>query len=241
MVATVGTLPDGTHWYLAPSLIHLLAEIDAAHPNRNRNADGSIGDAAHAAQGRPWPPLWTGSDHEPDINGVVCGLDITHDPAHGVDEWHLANHLKADPRVHYVIAQSPDRPGQDQIYNIAVAPYWRDQAGNEHYQHVHISLWHTAAAENRVYSWFDPQPAPTPTDPPEEDEVRPTLERQTGESMVWLVDGDRQSRRLVHSGDDLTACKLAAGMGDAAQVTRAWLESIPIAGRPLDPRPPYIP
>jgi hypothetical protein len=115
-------------WRLARSLETLRAQVDAAWPDRSKASDGTIGDAAHARRT---------SDHNPNARGVVCALDITHDPANGCDAGKIAAALRAsrDPRIKYVIW---DR----KIFNSQLWPWeWRDYRGtNPHTAHVHISV-----------------------------------------------------------------------------------------------------
>jgi hypothetical protein len=112
-------------WTLAPSLKQLVVQYNELYPGRNKASDGTIGDAAHAARV---------SDHTPDANGVVAALDITHDPAHGLDiaveSEKLVNSL--DPRIKYVIANKRIwEPGKG----------WKPYTGaNPHTAHMHVSV-----------------------------------------------------------------------------------------------------
>jgi hypothetical protein len=112
----------------AQSLEVLLSQIDAKYPGRSKSSDGWIGDAAHQA---------TKSDHNPNSAGVVQALDITHDPANGVDTWALAETLRLnrDPRIKYVISNG-------RIFSSVVDPWnWRPYTGaNAHAHHVHVSV-----------------------------------------------------------------------------------------------------
>lgn len=117
-------------WRLAFSLSKLRKQINELSPNRLKVSDGTIGDTAHSNRK---------SDHNPDDGGVVRGLDLTHDPAHGVDSQKLAEALLAsrDPRIKYVISNgkiASGRHGPD--------PWkWRKYTGsNPHNHHVHISV-----------------------------------------------------------------------------------------------------
>src|SRR5690606_9422972 len=121
-------------WRVARSLETLRDQINARYPNRNRASDGTIGDAAHATRD---------SDHNPWVRdgrlGVVTALDITHDPAHGVDIDRLTDELQAsrDPRIKYVIANGlimDTRPG----FN----PWrWvRYTGSNRHTRHFHLQV-----------------------------------------------------------------------------------------------------
>lgn len=112
-------------WRLARSLDRLRAQVNAAVPGRSKASDGSVGDLAHSARK---------SEHNPDANGVVRAIDITHDPKGGFDSYAFAEHLRktADKRVYYIISNSRiANPGQP----------WRKYTGsNPHDHHVHISV-----------------------------------------------------------------------------------------------------
>lgn len=117
---------------LAPSLRDLRAQIDAMAPGRSKAADGWIGDAAHAARS---------SRHNPNADGVVCALDLTHDPAGGMDCWWLREALRAsrDPRIGVVISMG-------QIFSstaTSARPAWtwgRYTGANGHHHHLHVDV-----------------------------------------------------------------------------------------------------
>jgi hypothetical protein len=54
-------------WFLVPCLVQLRSEFNDLNPNRDKGADGSIGDTAHQS---------STSDHNPDAQGRVLALDI---------------------------------------------------------------------------------------------------------------------------------------------------------------------
>jgi hypothetical protein len=117
-------------WRLAEALVTLRNQINVAFPARNHESDGTIGDARH--QG-------SSSDHNPWVrhgqHGVVTAMDVTHDPAHGVDGRKLVELLIKDPRVKYVIFNR-------KIYNRTKMPLqWRTYRGsNPHDKHFHVSV-----------------------------------------------------------------------------------------------------
>ncbi|EHR62623.1 hypothetical protein [Saccharomonospora cyanea] len=118
-------------WRVARSLLTLREQINDRYPNRNKASDGTIGDADHRNRT---------SDHNPWYGpGIVTALDITHDPANGVDIDRLTDELAAsrDPRIKYVIAN-------DLIMSGAGGPSpwtWREYYGaNEHTRHFHLSV-----------------------------------------------------------------------------------------------------
>jgi hypothetical protein len=109
-------------WRLAESLVKLRDQVNAAYPGRNKASDGTIGDAAHAA---------TVSDHNPNSAGVVTAFDITHDPAHGLNIWDLANDIREDNRVKYLIANN----------RIWIQGGWEEYTGvDPHTSHLHVSV-----------------------------------------------------------------------------------------------------
>jgi hypothetical protein len=112
-------------WRLVRSLEMLRNQINAAAPNRNKRNDGTIGDAAHSART---------SDHNAESDGTVDAIDITHDPAHGVDCHKIAKALvdSRDPRIKYLIWNR-------HICSSTVAP-WTWRPSNGHTEHIHISV-----------------------------------------------------------------------------------------------------
>lgn len=115
-------------WRVARSLEVLRAEVNALAPNRSKASDGTIGDRAHAE---------SSSDHNPNKQGVVCALDLTHDPGHGADMHVLAEAVRRSnhPALKYIIW---DR----HIWSVARASEgWRRYSGsNPHTRHMHVSV-----------------------------------------------------------------------------------------------------
>lgn len=119
-------------WRLAKSLETLRAQINDEYPDRSKKSDGTIGDVRHRK---------TQSEHNPDRNGVVRALDITHDPAHGVISRQIAEAIvkSRDPRILYIISngemvRSYSRSG-------TVPWRWAPYGGsNPHTAHVHFSV-----------------------------------------------------------------------------------------------------
>lgn len=147
-------------WRVARSLDVLLAEVNAAAPNRSKVADGSIGDTAHSSRA---------SDHNPNTAGVVRARDFTHDPAGGLDCNDLVVALVPLFNVHpamtsgaYVIWQgriiSADRRGEG----------WRAYTGsNPHDHHLHLSVATGASGYESTRAWGFERPAPVAPSPSE--------------------------------------------------------------------------
>jgi hypothetical protein len=129
-----------TTWRVARSLQTLLAQLNEAYPHRSIEADGSIGDAAHAG---------TVSDHNPDANGVVRARDFTDDKAGGLDalDFREALRVSHDPRIKYVISEGQ----MFSSYPTSSYPAWtwRPYSGvNGHFHHVHVSVVADARADD---------------------------------------------------------------------------------------------
>lgn len=134
-------------FYLAPALRTLRAEVDRAHPKRDRRSDGWVGDTSHNARR---------SDHNPDYGdgGVVRALDIDKD---GVDMAKLLHVAVRSNSVNYVIWNG-------HIYSRAHGFRKRVYTGaNKHTNHMHISLRHGKTYEDSSKRWGYVASAPTPT------------------------------------------------------------------------------
>ncbi len=147
-------------WRVAKALLKLREQVNARFPTRAKGWDGTIGDEAHASRT---------SDHNPWVRdngmGIVTAIDITHDPAHGVDSYRLADQLaqSRDHRIKYIISNR-------RICSSEVQPWqWRTYTGsNPHDHHVHVSV----KPDKRLYDdeapWEIPMLGKVPTSSPEE-------------------------------------------------------------------------
>lgn len=169
-------------WRVAVALDVFRSQVNAARPNRNRIDDGTIGDEAHQSRT---------SDHNPWVRegklGIVTGLDVTHDPARGVDTYAIAEELRMnrDPRVKYVISNG-------RIFSGVNKPLWewvKYTGANKHDHHVHVSVRPVKALYDDASPWnfgdlFGHAPE---TDAPPEHHV-PSILRigAAGADVVWL-------------------------------------------------------
>ena len=81
------------------------------------------------------------ADNPVQLRGVVTGMDITHDPAHGLVAGDVAEQLRLsrDPRIKYIISNR--RIANFQALGGQPAYAWRPYAGaNPHDKHFHISV-----------------------------------------------------------------------------------------------------
>ncbi len=169
-------------WRVARALDVLLAEINAMAPQRAKAADGSIGDAAHSSRA---------SDHNPNVAGVVCARDFTHDPAHGCDAPAIAEYVRR-------LGKSGDRRVKYVISNARIASWigdwaWRPYTGiNAHRHHVHVSV----STEPRHYD----STAPWGID--QEDEVKDADIKAIAAEVVKLMNAARTvPNQKLHPGD----------------------------------------
>ena len=160
---------------LAKSLQTLRDDVNAAAPVRNRQSDGWIGDAAHASRT---------SDHNPWVKdgktGIVTAIDITNDPEHGVDGNLLAEALKEDWRVKYVIWNR-------RIWS-AKTKAWKKYTGkNPHDHHVHVSVLSDKPHYDSPKHWDVGRP---PIEPPEAPDDLPVAERPKQKLKLGDQGGD---------------------------------------------------
>lgn len=126
-------------WRIPPALEVLRNEVNRLAPNRSKVSDGSIGDQAHAT---------SKSDHNVGARGFIHAIDITNDPNDGCDCNDLAEQIKDDPRVSYLIWRR-------RIYNPMVSRTWRRYSGaNPHDKHLHVSIRSTVGAESDRSPWL---------------------------------------------------------------------------------------
>jgi hypothetical protein len=132
-------------WRLAKCLETLRTEVNAKWPNRSKDSDGTIGDESHRTRQ---------SDHNPWVEdgamGVVTAMDITHDPADGLDSEQLAECLRRskDPRIKYIISNRKIASSENSPWE------WRPYTGtNPHNHHVHISVKSDKAHYDMTSSW----------------------------------------------------------------------------------------
>lgn len=156
---------------IAPAVRSVLTQATIYIPGRDKQSDGLLGDASHAARK---------SDHNPDWStpeGWVRACDLTHNPEKGLDahlwvRWYLLSGLPGVERIQYVISK-------DEIWNRdRKNEGFREYTGaNEHMHHCHISI--RKGFEKDVRSWgFEHftghTPAPTPeAQPPAKPEPNP--------------------------------------------------------------------
>jgi hypothetical protein len=124
-------------WVLAPALVQLRSQINAAWPKRDKSLDGTVGDAAHAARKSEHNPNRDPKDDVPD--GYVTAMDIDKD---GIPANQIVKMLIADSRTWYVIHKGTI---WSRTYGFKARKY---TGANAHNGHIHVSLVQSKAACN---------------------------------------------------------------------------------------------
>jgi len=125
-------------WVVDKGLLKLIAQVDAAAPNRSKASDGTIGDAAHQAGTSAHNPEASAGDNPP---MQVDAADITHDPDHGADMALMTESIRVsrDRRVKLAIFNRR----QFSSYSTATraALVWGPYSGSDpHTNHAHIEV-----------------------------------------------------------------------------------------------------
>lgn len=129
-------------YFVAPALVQLTAEMNAAWPNRSRAVDGDIGDKHHK------PP----SGHCPDDEDMVRAVDRTRA---GCDMQTVIRRFIADPRAHYAIHRGVI---WSRTVDFQPATYHGD---NPHNEHAHLQVLGGAAGMSMApWGIFTPPTAP---------------------------------------------------------------------------------
>lgn len=230
---------------VAESLLKLRDQINDAYPNRNKGSDGTIGDEAHQAEG-------TSSDHNPFVKdrdgvGVVRALDITHDPANGVDTYAMADRLRAsgDRRISYGISRgriyfgagNPNAANRLPLYT------WRAFDGDPHNDHMHVSVSKTQDVYDNDRPWVGVTPQeddmdatqaqqladvhfattsiPDPINPGKRIPLQTAMSRLLSAAPATLSDAQIQAiadRLVASSANGLTAADHAGIVADVRSV-----------------------
>lgn len=150
-------------WRLARALEVHRAEANYANPNRDKASDGTIGNAAHAAN-------WTSSDHNPFV--IVAGLGVVRADDLDADGLDLPGAFER-ARVAALAGRLPQIAGGGYLIlnrRITAPDFsgWRNYTGpNPHVAHGHTSLSRSAAGFDSSAPWgiftAGTVPAPVPS------------------------------------------------------------------------------
>jgi hypothetical protein len=115
-----------------PAAIAVLRQATALRPKRKKASDGLLPSAAHINQNPD-------SDHN-----TGYAVDLTHDPANGIDCFELYEKLQDDKRVKYLIFHGKiwsKKNGESRYTGV-----------NQHNKHLHISINDNCG--NDTSPWF---------------------------------------------------------------------------------------
>ena len=115
-----------------PAAIAVLRQATALKPKRVKASDGLLPSPAHIKQN-------PNSDHNTGL-----AVDLTHDPANGIDCHEIYENLQSDKRVKYLIFKG-------KIWS-AKKGELKYSGVNQHNKHLHISINETSG--NDTSPWF---------------------------------------------------------------------------------------
>ena len=180
-------------WRLARSLEVLRDEVNAAAPKRSKVSDGTIGDSAHSTRA---------SDHNVNSAGVVRAMDLTHDPAGGLDCHELAARVIALGKAnHRALGAGAYVIWRGRIASDTYGWTWRSYSGsNPHNHHCHISVATAAAGYDSTAPWTQEDDDMSP-----EQEARQKRIEDKLDSLHKKIDKfrDNEWKRDVREGQQL--------------------------------------
>ena len=124
-----------------PAAIAVLRQATALAPKRKTASDGLLPSAAHLKASPT-------SDHNTGL-----AVDLTHDPANGIDCAVIFEKLKEDARVKYLIFQ-----GKIWSKEKSKLGNRRYTGSNPHNKHLHISIYPDMANDTSPWFWWMNQP-----------------------------------------------------------------------------------
>jgi hypothetical protein len=153
-------------WTLIPSLVSLRNEFNAIAPNRDKGADGSIGDSAHSSTSDHTPDeIGALKDHDADSNNEVHALDIDSSgpwPGTGTqkERFHrIVMRVVAGEKAKWLSANDRCRL-KYVIWDDTIYSQGNDFRGEEytgtsdpHTNHAHFSGRYETACENDTRPW----------------------------------------------------------------------------------------
>ena len=124
-----------------PAALAVLRQATALQPKRKKLSDGLLPSAAHLKAS-------PNSDHNTGL-----AVDLTHDPANGIDCAEIFQKLKEDKRVSYLIFQG--RIWSKEKSKLGDRRY---TGSNPHNKHLHISIVASGATDTSPWFWWMNQP-----------------------------------------------------------------------------------
>jgi hypothetical protein len=124
-----------------PAALAVLRQATALQPKRKKISDGLLPSAAHLKAS-------PNSDHNTGL-----AVDLTHDPANGIDCAEIFQKLKEDKRVSYLIFQG--RIWSKEKSKLGDRRY---TGSNPHNKHLHISIIASGATDTSPWFWWMNQP-----------------------------------------------------------------------------------
>ena len=124
-----------------PAALAVLRQATALRPKRKKASDGLLPSVAHQKQNPD-------SDHN-----LGLAVDLTHDPANGIDCAVIFEKLKEDKRVAYLIFKGTI--WSEEKKDLGDRRY---TGSNSHNKHLHISIVASGATDTSPWFWWMNQP-----------------------------------------------------------------------------------
>lgn len=205
----------------APAALQARKDTTANAPNRKQASDGICPSAAHS-KANPY------SDHEPGKAGYCHAVDITNDPANGVNSRAIATSALSDSRTTYVISNGEIAYATGQQPAGKKAMTWYKYTGtNKHTVHCHISIKDTKAAcqSTAHWPWYKggggspakpPAATPTPTGTIVRTFAVPSV-------IIRATPGGSDTKKRLANGVKATMSKV---QGDWGFIGNGWVSRI---------------
>lgn len=187
-------------WFLAPTLAQFRKEVNTLYPKRDKTSDGTIGNASHAGGT---------SDHNPDVRGCVCAIDIDEDVLGPTDVYpsfhggsparHLVDTIvsraKAGllPQVYYVIYE---KKIMSRTYGFTPRDY---TGSNPHNHHFHLSVYHKPELADSTKPWGLAATGEYPKPTSDDVWLSKLTFGQTASDSVWQL--QNALNKLIASGE----------------------------------------
>jgi hypothetical protein len=213
-------------WVLIPCLVNLRAEFNALAPDRDKGADGSVGDSSHKSSSdhSPDEDSWVLRDHDGDSKNEVHALDIDSSgpwPGSGTHKqrfhrlvmkiitgekvkWRSATDRC---RLNYVIWDGYIYDKDDDFAGV------RYTGSNPHTNHAHFSGRYETGCENDGRPWgVYVKPEPEQEDDVSEADVIAALEKPRPYKLARIKDRGWAEISLSHKVDYIFEALVANGL-----------------------------
>lgn len=183
-------------WVLIPSLIKLRTEFNIVNPNRDKGADGSIGDSAHTSRSDHSPDEDSDylRDHDGDSKNEVHALDIDSSGPWPSKTWFndTIEKIRREERRRWLDPNDKCRLKYI-IWNRRIASQdsdfeWVAYSGSDpHTNHAHLSGRYETACENDTRPWGVATEEDMSLDNSDLNKIRDIVKQETAASVAAFL------------------------------------------------------